>query len=309
MNEIGSSAIPIGGAEFGDSVLEESPSTTSANLVEPRGLTIADLLALTVGFSWAFAMHGPMNFRHMEYAWSGFSPWVASLLSVESVADLVPIGVLPALLWRQVRYRRMPFPAEWLAIVLAVGAGAAFPFLILVSLLEWSFEVTGIKDILPLYAMRGMSGAPGPLVAAWGLLFLISGAVLLSMFRRFPPICRTVWICGLLGVYQAICVPYWRVNAHWIGQSDLLHYIVIFTSIHLPMAIAAMSVVRQRIVNRDRPWIWTESVTAFVFMVGLGSGLIARFEARWFLLAHATVLLMGLGLSIVTERLWRRYWA
>lgn len=295
---------------------------------EPRGLSLADLLAVIAGISIALAIM-PTDVRRLldTSVWQNErSPQPqANLLMAFQLGSwlVVVLGVATSLAvaWRLVRYRRFPWAGEWVALLLLLVSA-------LVNVKRWvhlpirrSYRQIGAGRPLPEWLMEGTDRLPDFPWALGGVVVCLLGIGLLTLMRRAHPLFRTCWIVALLIVYVALPaqygmrtgsiyqVPLWN-RVSWQEFEVLSVPVLTDGPTWLPVAVGVgflLRAPRNRSLGR---WCWTEwAGPAMLLATLLLYALLWRHRDMrfpgWQVLLVA--LAAGIGLSWPLEWYWRRW--
>lgn len=277
-------------------------ASTTELIVEPRGLTLADLLALLAGISIVLAGM-PDDVRELfdVEVWQRDrfpDPRARALLVFRLgtwLAGGVCCAILPAVVWRQVRYRRMPYPGEWLAATLIL----ALPLSNVKSLIHWPLEricrLLGITSPFATddYSMAQLDNRPAVAVAVGGLVFCLAGLLLLPKVRRAPPALKTLWIALLAVVFAALVapggshfifdgivdVPMWN-RISWQEFQTIAVDVRLSEPLFLPVAVAAGFVGRGWWNGPRRRRCWTEWTGIVMLVTSISLYLLVMTHSR-----------------------------
>ena len=245
-------------------------------------MTIGDAVVLTIGAALALATLPGWLSIAKNYPWSG----VGMFLRNSAGFWLATIGLGGVALARTVRYRRLPRPAEWLALIAFAWAAtlvlAPAAHEDLVGLIGRPLGLFGLGDPTARWAtavlVLGMIGA--------GLVLARTGATIL------PSWALTVWLVFLafLAIWSPLAVfdadaANWFAPADGFGQGDLmiLYWGACRWFAALPLGLLVglpvVATVAERL--RGRPWSWLEwSAASTAALAGLLASVVFRGEFR-----------------------------
>ena len=299
--------------------------------VEPRSFTIADLLAIVAGISLSLAL-APEDVRRLfdPAVWdSDRLPQAQSILLMTYllgswVVVCLCSAMVPAVIWRCVRYRRMPCAGEWLVILLLLVSPLVQVDRLFYVPLDWFYRQLDPKH--PIAGWLAASSARQPvagLMVAGGLMCL-AGVALLQTTRKMHPLLKSGWIVFLLVLYLALPARYqeWEIHSShyvplWNAESwrefEFLRVAVLnHAPTWLPVTVAVGFVLQTFFRRSVRSWRWTEWAgpvmllgTAALSALLLRHQDIPRPDWKWML----ATLAFGIALSWPIGWCWRRWWS
>jgi len=308
------------------------PTDALPGIVEPRGLTLADLLAGVGGLSFALAAM-PADVRRLldPAVWDvDRLPLPQSrLLLVYLLGSwlVVAMGsaVGAAIAWRCARYRRLPAAGEWLAVLLVLVS----PLVRVERLVDGAVSRLH-RYFDPFASALGWSQgeysdslANGLIVG--GITICLLGASLLTALRRSPPLFKAAWMTALAAVYVALSGRYFAPPGHneyqiplWNAESWREFE---FLTLRVPnepaswfLVAVPIGLVLRRLFSQGRTWgRWTEWIgvvmllgTAALYAVVLRHPDVGLPGWKWLLAALAIGMSTAWPIDWCRRRRWRR---
>lgn len=249
---------------------------------EPRAMTTADAVVLTLGAALSLVSLPSWLAVAASYPWTG----VGMFLRNSAGFWVGTVGLGAVTLGRTFLHRRLPRPAEWLAL----GAFAWGLTLVLAP--------TAHEELVGLVARPLAIFGGGDAAARWTTAGLVAGMVAAGLIVAdlgrglLPPWLRTVWLMFLifLAIWSPLAVfddhaANWFAPAGGFGQGDLmvLYWGICRWFAATPLAVLVglpvVATVAERL--RGRAWSWVEwSAAATAGLAGLLASVVFRGEFR-----------------------------
>lgn len=295
---------------------------------EPRGLTLADLLALLAGISLALAtmppdvrgLFSPSAWRAERFPVSDDRLLLVFLLGMWVIGAL-GIAATCAVAVRVAIYRRMPAVGEWWTIVLLLSLPIVSIQVFNERLLTWLLVETGLTTRFELGLLDGPCGVPsaGPVLAA--LAVIAAGLALLGWLRRLPPVLKTAYLLALLWLFAALPARYWRLlesnnavpvwnEVSWQEFRVIVFTIVLYGPMTFLAGLFAACYASDRYRRRPAAMRWTENVAPAMAILAVG------FFGLWYAagrVGYSPELALALAAGAVchwpARWFWNRYWS
>lgn len=249
-----------------------SLATGNGPTTQPRWLTVSDHLALITGFAIALVLPPAFGYGGLH---AQLPAWLTASMALVWLLLSLELAIALVVLVRCFRYRSMPRPAEWLAILLAT----------------WFIAQTmpGVDDLVNrIYQITGSTADFGVwrwYIAAAALVVALAPALLLvPLRRRLSPGLRTVLMSTvalallwaplpvLSRQFDTLFPPLNWLGvgwSFWLAVSSLrgLGYLPTGLLFGVPAVAAYLSWRR----GSRRGWLWTEWVGAgAAALLGMG---------------------------------------
>ena len=248
-------------------------------------MTLVDGLALVAGFAMAFvAIEGPKIGPPF-----GVTPGMMLFFVVMMFLGRATLAIAVVAVARVATYRRMPRPAEWLALLVAAlflavspefqvdewvnRALAAFGLTVEgpLSFSGWRWTIAGLESMVILVGLRILCG-PGRRFAPWAKTLGLAGVAMLSLVGPFP-------VLGLEG--PNLISPSAGFGP---GELSILHREACSLAAQVPIGVffgipAIASLAGARWSGRSDPKSWVEWASlVLVATIFLCRSLAYRFE-------------------------------
>ncbi len=239
------------------------------NSREPLKVTLTDIFAVVFGFACLFALPPTFNLGGLAIYGVAIPLWLVALVWFVSLLQGMALGVAAAVVVRRITYGRMPRPAEWLALAIAMH------FL--------STSIPTVDTLVEFLAHIRQTPADFE-VWRWAIagIGVALSVIMLLVARQCTDWLRTILLCAMITLLMwgpcavvSLQFSYLFPSLDWLGDGWTFWFSVNIVNrigavpLALLFGLPAVATILARRADRFRRLVWTEWV-AMAIATALG---------------------------------------